>query len=47
LLAAALRPLNPKENRKKVIDAARKHVKDIRLDAKLDALVRQLEADAE
>ena len=47
LLAAALRPLNPKENRKKVIDAARKHVKDIRVDVKLDALVRQLEADAE
>jgi hypothetical protein len=48
LLAAALRPLNPKETRKKVIDAARKNVKDdMRLDAKLDALVRQVEAAAE
>jgi hypothetical protein len=48
LLAAALRPLSPKETRKKVIDAARKNVKDgMRLDAKLDAFVSQLEAAAE
>jgi hypothetical protein len=47
LLPAALRPLSPKETRKKVIDAARKHVKnDMRLDAKLDALVSQIEAAA-